>query len=505
MAEPLLELSRVTKSFGSTRALSDVSLRVQPGEVHVLAGGNGAGKSTLIRILSGAITDFEGELRVSGTPTRFRDPSGATRAGIATIHQELSLVPELSVTDNLFLGERRALLAPWRENQGSDRARELLAAVGLELDPARGVESLSLPERQLVEIARALRHAARVLVLDEPTSSLSEPETQALFLRIDELARQGKGIVFISHRMDEIFRIGSRVSVLRDGSLVHSGPPNELDRERLVELMVGRTLETAPAATATSGAGEPLLTLRRFGARTAERPPSFEDVSLTLTPGEIVGLAGLQGSGASELLLALFDGSALELEGEVSRQGARYDPEGPEHALASGVCYLAADRKASVLPELRISENATLSNLGFYSRFGFVARVRELEDTKAASRGLALVASGPEARTGSLSGGNQQKVALTRCFLAKPQVLLLDDPTRGIDVAAKADVHAWIRKQCGTGSGVLVASTDLDELVGLCHRILVFFRGRVRAEVSGARASSARLLALCMGAEDDAA
>ncbi|MBK7584798.1 MAG: sugar ABC transporter ATP-binding protein [Myxococcales bacterium] len=506
MSESLLALLAVTKAFGPTRALDRVSFAIHAGEIHVLAGGNGAGKSTLIKILSGALADFEGELEVDGQRARLSSPAAALRAGVATIHQELSLVPSLSVLDNLFLGEPRAMLSAWRPERHVAEARAALLQVGLALDPHTRVEDLGLAERQLVEIARALRHAARVLILDEPTSALSEPEAERLFERLRELRATGKGIVFISHRMEEIFRLGDRITVLRDGRVVHSGAVEELDEGKLIDKMVGRALELRTAPSVDGASGNALFTASGFGAMLAGAPrPAFEDVAFELGSGEVLGLAGLSDSGASELLHALFGSLPAALSGELSLGGARYLASSPGDALRSSVTLLARDRKDSVLPERAIRDNVTLSALRRVSRLGFVLRQKELTLTARITERLALVAPSLDAPAAALSGGNQQKVALARCLATEPRVLLLDDPTRGIDVAAKADVHRLIRELAAEGSGVLVVSSDFDELASLCDRVLVLFRGRIRASLTRAELSRAKLLALAMGGEGAAA
>lgn len=489
----LLELAHVSKAFGPTRALSDVSFDVRPGEVHVVAGGNGAGKSTLIKILSGAITDYRGELRIGGRPVRFHDPHAAVRAGVATLHQELSLLPALSVLDNLLLGERRGLVSAWRGSRRIDECRALLRRVGLSIDPTRAVETLGLSERQLVEIARALGHAASVLVLDEPTSSLAEPEAERLFARIAELRSQGKGVVFISHRLDEIFRVADRITVLRDGQVVFSGPASELNDASLVEKMAGRALDEADVPRPRESA-RVTLSVSKLGVR-----PGLADLSFELGEGEILGVAGLQDSGSSDLLRALC--GAASHRGDVTLAGQPLAAPSPRAALARGVCFLARDRSESVFPARPITENVTLSSLGRLFPLGVLAVGRERALTASATEPMALVAPSLAAPAGALSGGNQQKVALARCLLAEPKLLLLDDPTRGIDVAAKADVHRLVRQAASRGTSVLVASSDFDELLTVCDRILVLFRGEQRAVLGREEFDRARLLALAMGAE----
>lgn len=495
MSEPLLELRAVDKSFGSTRALSGVSFEVRAGEIHVLAGGNGAGKSTLIKILSGALSDHTGELRVAGRSVRFREPQAAARAGVATIHQELSLVPSLSVLDNLFLGERRPLLSPWAPTRRLSEARAALRRVGLDLDPRRRVEELGLAERQLVEIARALGHAARVLILDEPTSALAEPEAERLFERIAELSAAGKGIVFISHRLDEIFRLAHRITVLRDGRVVHTGPASELDERSLVQKMVGATIDLEGARERTPEERVVLSASRlsvraRRGAR-----PVLDDVALEVHEGEILGVAGLWDSGASELLQALFGALPAEAGAELTLGGTSYRPRSPAMAVKRGVTLLPRARGDSVFPARSIADNATLSSLSTF----FVSPRAAADRAKPVTERLRLVAPSLDAPAGALSGGNQQKVALARCLMTEPRLLLLDDPTRGIDVAAKADVHRLVREVAEAGTAVVLVSSELDELAQLSDRILVLFRGRTQGCLPRAELDRGRLLALTMG------
>ncbi len=505
MTVPLLELRAVAKSFGSTRALSGVSFDLRPGEVHVLAGGNGAGKSTLIKILSGAITDFEGELRVSGEMVRFDEPHSAVRAGVATIHQELSLVPSLSVIDNLFLGERRSLAAPWLAARRLDEARQILEQVGVGVDPRERVECLGLAKRQLIEIARALHQAARVLILDEPTSALSEPEAKLLFERVAELREQGKGIVFISHRLEEIFRVADRVTVLRDGRGVFSGAASELDEGSLVEKMAGRSVER-DSATAEGQPGPVTLAVSGLGVPGGPGGrPLLDRVSFEARAGEIVGVAGLSDSGASEVLLALFGAIAPRPVGKMTLSGDAYAPRSPVQAVSRGVTLLARDRSHSVFSARPVADNVTLTSLRRLFPHGLLSLTSERRLATAMTNRLALVAPSMAAPAGCLSGGNQQKVALARCLLSKPKLLLLDDPTRGIDVAAKADVHRLVREVAARGATVLVASSEFDELMTLCHRVLVLFRGKCRADLSRAEFDRERLLALAMGGEGAAA
>jgi ABC-type sugar transport system ATPase subunit len=494
--EPRLELVELSKTFAGTHALERVSFDVRSGEVHVVAGENGAGKSTLIRVIAGAITDFTGELRLDGRARRFASPADAVAHGVATIHQELSLVPALSIADNFEL-MRPAAPFGRRDRRGA-RAHALaaLARLELRLDPDTVVETLSVAERQLVEIARALAGNARVLVMDEPTSALVEPDVGRLLSLVERLARDGIGIVYISHRLDEIFRVASRISVLRDGRHVFTRAAGEVTREELVRAMVGKAA-TPGALTRASAPGAVRLRARRFGCEPST-PAPFAALDFDLGAGELVGIAGVEGSGASTLLHALF-GDARGAHGEVTLDGEPYAANGPRAAFARGVALLASDRNESVLAELSVLANATLSGLRAFSRAGVLDRRAERAAVAPAASRVRLRAPSLDAPAFALSGGNQQKVALVRCLLPRPRLLLLDDPTRGIDVAARADVHELLREVAANGTTILFRSTDLAELAALSDRVLVLARGRHVATLARAELDDARLLSAMMG------
>ena len=490
----LLELYHVRKAFGATLALRDVSFDLRAGEVHVLAGENGAGKSTLLRIVAGALGDFEGEVRIDGRPVRLGSPAAARAAGVRAIHQELSLVPALSVADNLLLGEPGAALAPVNRREARESARRALERVGASIDPETPVDALSIAERQLVEIARALAGAPRVLVLDEPTSALAAPDAARLLELVDDLKNSGIGCIYSSHRMHEIFRVADRMSVLRDGERVLTEPASALDPPRLVRAMLGR--DVSPALVA--GARRDDAVRLRLANVTRSARPALRSVTFEVARGELVGIAGVEGSGASTLLHALF-GDARLSDGSVELDGVSYAPQDPASALARGVALLASDRHASVLAEQSVLENATLSSLERFSPAALVRRHLEISAVGRESSRVRLKSPSFDAAAGALSGGNQQKVALLRCLLTEPRLLLLDDPTRGIDLGARADVHAVLRELAAAGTSILFRSTDLAELVELADRVVVLFDGKVVAELERAELEESRLLALMMG------
>jgi ABC-type sugar transport system ATPase subunit len=492
---PRLALHDVSKSFGSTRALSGVTFDVVPGEVHVLAGENGAGKSTLIKILSGVHQDYEGDIVVDGEKRRFASPAAATHAGIATIHQELSLVGSLSAVDNLLLGSGERSFAPISRARARAHASALLEAMKLAIDPDAPVEMLSFAERQLLEIARALGRHARVFVMDEPTSALAEPESERLFSAIERLVAEGASIVYISHRLEEMYRLAHRITVLRDGRHVVTRRATELSRDELIQAMLGRAARRPLPAGASAEARTALLDVRAL----ARSDAAFRDVTFELRAGEILGVAGLQGSGTSALLHALF-GCAGELGGTALLTGVAYHPASPRAALEHGVALVPGDRGVSVLPALSVVHNATLSSLARYAPRGPLDRARERADVERESKELGLRAPSLDIAAATLSGGNQQKLALLRCLLTNPRVLLLDDPTRGVDLGAKAEIHALLQKLAQGGMGIMFHGTDLDELVAVSHRALVFYRGRIVTTLAGNEISRERLLASMMGA-----
>jgi len=476
-----------------------VSLSLLGGEVHVLAGENGAGKSTLIKILCGVHTDFSGELRVDGAPVRFRGPADATLAGIAAIHQELSLVGSLSVADNLYLASPGRALSFTHARQRAASVRPSLQLVGLDVDPNRTVSSLSLAQRQLVEIARALTRRARVVVMDEPTSALSEPEAEVLFGLIDRLRAAGTAIVYISHRLEEIYRLSDRITVLRDGEVVTAARTRDLEQRRLVAAMVGREL-AAPAPAPSQARMRRALGVRGLTLWDPVRNRALlDDVSFSAREGEILGLAGLQGSGCSLLLHALFGTPGAPQTKSFRLAGVQHSVVSPKRSIHHGVVLLGNDRQHSVLQAMSVLHNASLSSLLGLCRWGWVDRARERVAVEQTSGPVRLRAPSLDAEVGQLSGGNQQKVALTRCLLARPRLLLLDEPTRGIDVGAKADIYALIRELAGEGVTILLVASELEELLALSDRILVMSEGRIVAELLQDEFSRERVLRAALG------
>ncbi len=483
------------------RALKGVSFTLAAGEVHGLMGENGAGKSTLIKILTGFHQRDGGDMLLAGRSVQFASPRDAQRVGVAAVYQEINLIPERSVAENMFLGRE-----PKRGGVLIDRARmeqeaaSILERFGLPIDPRAKLRSLGLGLQQMVSIARTASLGARVVIMDEPTSALTGAEVELLFQAVHRLRSEGIGIVFVSHRLSECYAICDRLTVLRDGALVRTATVGEMPREALVAAMLGgkgtRALERRPAAAATGAASS--LSVRGLSWRARVR-----DVSIEVRPGEIVGLAGLLGSGRTETMKAVF-GAERPDAGSVAVGGRAIENSTPRRSIGRGVAFLSEDRRSEgIFPLLSVRENVTASVLDRVSRRGVLARGVEDEVVARFIRELGIRTSGPGQPIGQLSGGNQQKVLLARCLCAEPRAIMLDDPTRGIDVGAKEEVHRAIRKLADGGLGVLVTSSEVEELMELCDRLVVLAEGQVAGEVDlsadGAAEGAEALLALLSG------
>jgi rhamnose transport system ATP-binding protein len=496
----MLSVRGLSKSFGGVRALADVSLDVERAEVLALVGENGAGKSTLIRILSGAHAPDAGTLTLDGREEARLSPQRARALGIAVIYQQPALLPDLSVAENVAMGDEPAGLfrrVDWAARRR--RARELLARLGLSLDPDRPARTLSMPEKQLCEIARALGAEARVLVLDEPTASLSLTEVRTLLALLRDLRAQGLAIVYVSHRLEEVFTIADRVTVLRDGAVVATRAARELDRASLIRLMVGREL-LAETPRAAGIPGATALQADRLGSRAA----GVHDVSLTLRAGEIVGLFGLVNSGRTELARVLSGLSPADA-GAIRLAGAPVTIDSPGRAAALGIAHVPEDRRQhGVVAPMSVTANCTLSVLPRLRRRGLLDRAREEQLARGFVERLRVKTASLRSEVATLSGGNQQKVALARALATDPKVLILDEPTQGVDVGAKAEIHARVAELAAQGLAVLAISSEVPELLALCDRIAVMSDGTVVAVLERAEATPERLLALALGAPAEA-
>ena len=508
---PLLTVRGLAKSYGATTVLRGVDLDLHAGEVHVLAGENGAGKSTLIKALAGALDDYGGDLRIDADTVRFVSPAEARRAGVATIFQELSLVGSMSVTDNLFLGRERTGWFGVRHAEQRALAAAHLARLAIAIDPDAIVEELTLAQRQLVEIAKALLdhdHPVRVVVMDEPSSALGEQEAEALFAQVARLRAAGVAVLYVSHKMEEVYRLADRITALRDGVVAASAPAAELPRAALVAAMLGHALEEqTDAGTHAATEGERLrvegLTVEaRAGGRR-----ELEGVSFRVAPGEIVAVTGLAGSGARTLLHAVFGSlSDQQVRGAVWLDGVAFDARSPGAALARGLALVSDDRReAGILPDRSVVENAALAALDRFTALGLVDERRLRKTVLEGLSEMDVRAPSPDVEVSALSGGNQQKVLLTRCLLTKPRVLLLDEPTRGVDIGSKHEIHARLRALCAGGAAVVAITTEAEELLALADRVVVLHRGRVAAtvQVRGEDPTAVRraVLGAAMGSE----
>ena len=486
-ATPLIEFRNISKSFGAVKALRDVSFDLMPGEVHALLGQNGAGKSTLIKILAGVQAKDGGSIRISGQERDFRTPAGARGAGIAVVYQELSLVPDMSVADNMFLSRE-----PHRFGF-ADRARiqreagSFLESHGFALDPKAIVRSLPFAYRQLTEIAKALLGDIRILVLDEPTSSLSAGEEATLFNAIAEVRRKGVGVIYVTHRLGEVFRLAQRVTVLRDGRNVDTFMTSESDIPSLVSAIVGpktKPSPTAPAAARKAVAGPPLVVLRDVGN---ER---LSHVDLEVFPGEIVGLAGMIGSGRTEILETIF-GLRRVRRGEYLLKGRPVTLKNPVDAIRNGIALVPEDRHAQGLVlEHSIERNLAMPRLPGLTRAGIFLRGLSKSRADQTMRDLSIKAPDMVTPVKSLSGGNQQKVVFGKWRNPTPEVLLLDEPTVGVDVGAREQIYALIRHAAENGSAILVVSSDLGELAMLCDRVAIVAGNTIKATVNRADVGS---------------
>jgi ABC-type sugar transport system ATPase subunit len=493
--EPILEASGISKQFPGVRALDDVSLTILPGEVHAVVGENGAGKSTLMKILAGAHTPDSGTIRVDGKEVTIDNPRAAQDLGIITIYQELSLVGALSVGENIFLGDLPTRAGNWQVDwpQVWEKSRELLARVGLHVRPQTLARDLGTGQRQMVEIARALHRKVRVLILDEPTSSLSERETARLFEIVELLRSQGVGIVYISHRLTEIFRIADRVTVLRDGKLVGTVNVADATEDDLVRMMVGRDLSRLFTQARETDA--PI----RLEVRDLSRRGVLHDISFHIRGGEIVGLAGLVGAGRTELARCLF-GADLISSGQILLDGKPVSIRTPGDAVDVGIALVPEDRKLQALvPVMGIRENVTLPVLDRLGSPFFPSRSKEREMVGDYIRNLRIRTPHMEQRVSALSGGNQQKVIIARWLATRPKVLILDEPTRGIDVGAKAEVHALIARLAESGVAILLISSELPEILGMSHRVLVMHEGRLVADMPRSEATEESIMAAATG------
>jgi rhamnose transport system ATP-binding protein len=490
----LLSATSISKSFAGVRALAGVSFELRAGEVHALVGENGAGKSTLIRIMSGAEVPDAGTLAVSGEVVPHMDPHASRRLGIAAIYQQPALFPHLTVAENIALTLESG--HAWRRVDWRTRRRnaaDLLSRIGADLDPDRRVETLSMPEQQVVEIAKALGARARILIMDEPTASLSDREVRRLFEIIARLRAEGVGIIYISHRLEEVFQIADRITVLRDGETVTTEPADRLTRPALIRAMVGREV-AAVFPKRQVPIGDVAIELRGVSCTAS----GVRDVSFAVRRGEIVGLAGLVGSGRTQLAETLFGLTPADA-GEILVRGVPARIATPRDAIRLGISYVPEDRRQhGVVLEMSVAANTTLADLSAVSRRGLIKRSAERQIAEQYVGRFRIKTPSIASPVNALSGGNQQKVALARWLSTNPSVLILDEPTQGVDVGAKAEIHELMQTLAERGLAILMISSELPEILGMSDRIVVMQAGRVAGVLSRGEATQDRLLALAL-------
>ncbi|RUL87330.1 sugar ABC transporter ATP-binding protein [Tautonia sociabilis] len=495
--ETLLRLTGIGKAFSGVQALQGVSFDLRAGEVHALVGENGAGKSTLIKVITGAHQPDEGTMEVLGLPVEENDPVRSRALGIAAIYQQPALFPDLTVAENIALGlEPGGPLHLVRWHDRRRRAKALLDRIGATIDPEVEVRRLTMPEQQLVEIARALGADARILIMDEPTASLGDQEVEHLFAVVRELKAQGVGIIYISHRLEELPQVADRVTALRDGRLVGTRAMAEVDRAELIRMMVGRELSAVfPKVEVEPGAV--VLEVQGLGCRAS----GVRDVSFFVRSGEILGLAGLVGAGRTETARVLFgltpaDSGTIRLDGQPVRI------ESPDDAVALGIAYVPEDRRRhGIIPPMSVASNATLATLGAISTFGLLDFRKERTLAATMVDRLGVKTPSIDSPAGVLSGGNQQKVALARWLASGPRVLILDEPTQGIDVGAKAEIHRLMGELAKQGMAIVMISSELPEILGMSDRIAVMYGGTIVGTVDRSAASQEEILHLALGHE----
>ena len=488
--EYLLQIIDITKDYPGVRALDRAKFEIKQGEVHALVGENGAGKSTLIKILAGAVQKDEGDISFNGVNVEINSPQESQRLGISVIYQEFNLVPQLNVSENIFLGREmnRGIWGILNRKQEEQKAKEILARLGANLDSKTPVNKLSVAGQQIVEIAKALSSDAKLIAMDEPSSALTDREIKSLFTLIENLKSEGVSIIYISHRLEEIFQIADRVTVLRDGQWIGTFPVDKVGKDELIEMMVGRKLhEGFPRRQAKIG--KEILVLKSI-----TRKGVIEDISFELREGEILGITGLVGSGRTEVVRAIFGADEID-EGEIYFNGNKVKIKSPIDAIKMGISLLTEDRQAyGLILDMTVRENITLANLKNLSKFSVIKKCQEHEAADRFIDELRIKTPSREQTTRNLSGGNQQKVVLSKWLLANSKVIIFDEPTKGIDVGAKVEIYQLMNQLAESGVGVIMISSELPEILGMSDRIIVMCEGRIKAEFSAENATQTQIM-----------
>lgn len=493
---PMLKMVGVSKSFPGVKALDNVSLMAYGGEVTALMGENGAGKSTLMKILSGVYKKDEGKIFIEGREVEVKGIKSAEEAGITIIHQELSVLNNLTVSENIFLGNEKHSKFTGRINKKllDERSKMFLEQIGCDIDPNRLVSTLNVGEKQMIEIAKALTKNARIIIMDEPTTALTDVETENLFKVIENLRKKGIAIIYISHRMEEIFKIYHRVEVLRDGKYAGSAEIKDIDNDKLIAMMVGRTIEDQfPYRDVKKG--DLALEVKNLSCKEGVKGASF-----TLRKGEILGIAGLMGSGRTELAKTIF-GEYKKTSGEISLNGSPININCISDAINSGICYLSEDRKKEgCILGMSVGENMTLCNLKKYeNKFKSLDKKEEAKDIEYYIKKINIKTPNKEQFIKNLSGGNQQKVILAKWLMLSPEVLIIDEPTRGIDVGAKKEIYELLNELKASGKAIIMISSDLPEVLGISDRIMVMSEGRISGELNRDEANQESIMKLAVG------
>jgi D-xylose transport system ATP-binding protein len=499
----ILEMHSIVKEFPGVMALDGVTFDLYEGEFHSLVGENGAGKSTLMKVLSGVYPfgTYEGDIVIDGETRRFKTVRDSEKSGIAIIFQELSLVKELTVGENIFLGKEPSSFGVINWSELYQRATKLLQNLHLPIDPRTPVGNLGIGQQQLVEIAKALSQDAKILVLDEPTAALTESEVETLFDILRKLKERGVGMIYISHKLDEVFAMSDRITVLRDGQTVRTESSLALTKDKVISLMVGREVgDIFPQSS--HDFGETALEVKNLTAFDADNPNKklVDNVSFSVKKGEVLGISGLMGAGRSELLMAIFGACFGKSVGEVFVEGQKVSINSPSDAIKNGIGFVTEDRKRyGLLLEQTILDNMTLAGLKRISGAFITHRSRETVATKGAMQSLRVKANSPVTVAGTLSGGNQQKVVLGKWLLTNPKILFLDEPTRGIDVGAKQEIYAEINKLAKEGLAIMMVSSELPEVLGLSDRVIVLHEGKLTGEFSKSDVTPEKVMAAATG------